>query len=161
MATVFGDQGTRGENNMLENIIWKESNGKVSEQEIKSVEMKLKIKFPKNYVDIVSQNDGGYPFPNRFKVKENEEIINNLLSFKVDEDSNIMDVFEDVSDRLIEGVVPIAEDPFGNLICFDFRLDKEATIVFWNHEKEEVDVESVITNICDSFTDLLNMLYEN
>ena len=108
---------------MFENIIWKESNSNLSKLEIKDVEIKLNVKFPQDYVDVVSQNDGGYPSPNRLKVNGNEEIINNLLSMKSDNSSYIIDVFENVSDRLIEDVIPIAEDPFGNLICFDFRID--------------------------------------
>lgn len=62
--------------------------------------------------------------------------------------------------RLIEKVIPFAEDLFGNMICFDYRSNSQPLIVFWEHEKAFSDKESAITHICNNFAELLNMLYE-
>lgn len=62
--------------------------------------------------------------------------------------------------RLIEKVIPFAEDLFGNMICFDYRNNSQPLIVFWEHEKAFSDKESAITHICNNFAELLNMLYE-
>lgn len=62
--------------------------------------------------------------------------------------------------RLIEKVIPFAEDLFGNMVCFDYRNNSQPLIVFWEHEKAFSDKESAITHICNNFAELLNMLYE-
>lgn len=63
-------------------------------------------------------------------------------------------------DRLIEKVIPFAEDPFGNLLCFDYRNDDQPIIVFWEHEKAFNDKESATIYLCDTFTKLMLMLHE-
>lgn len=144
----------------MSNIVtWKNSNGKLTVEDIDQVEKQLNIKFPQDYIEIVSNNDGGYPYPNKFKLNDNEEVFNNLISFKEDDYSNIFEVLEDISGSIIKGVIPIAEDPFGNLICFDFRDKLEPNIVFWNHEVAEEDVEKSISFVCKTFTVLLSSLY--
>ena len=51
-------------------------------------------------------------------------------------------------------LIPIAEDPFGNLFCYDFQ-DEETRIVFWNHE--DTDVSQFV---CATFTEFVGMLHE-
>ncbi|MBW9154791.1 SMI1/KNR4 family protein [Clostridium estertheticum] len=119
------------------------------------------IEFPRDYVECIMKNDGGYPRPNRFNLNGNEEVFNNLLSFDEEDSSNIMEAYNDVKDRLIRKVIPFAEDPFGNLICFDYRDSEQPIIVFWEHEKAFNDKESAMSYLCDSFTDLLSMLHES
>lgn len=36
---------------------------------IKEIEEKLHFKFPKDFIDIIKQYDGGYPIPNKVKVE--------------------------------------------------------------------------------------------
>ena len=127
---------------------------------ILNVEMIFEVKFPKDFVKVMMKNDGAYPKPNRFNLNGNEEIFNNLLSFSEEDSSNMIDTYNDVKDRLVEKVIPFAEDPFGNLICFDYRTSNQPTIVFWEHEKAFNDKESAMSYLCESFTDLLLMLYE-
>lgn len=51
-------------------------------------------------------------------------------------------------------LIPFAKDPFGNLLCFDYRYnEKSPKIVFYDCE------ETTITTVCDSFTELLERLY--
>ncbi|EOL45079.1 MULTISPECIES: SMI1/KNR4 family protein [Enterococcus] len=140
-------------------VTWKNSNGKLLGNEIVDAEKQLNVKFPQDYIEVVSENDGGYPHPNKFKFNDKEEVFNNLISFKEDDYSNIFEVLEDVFDRIVKGVIPIAEDPFGNLICFDFRDKKVPNVIFWNHEVADKDSEKSILFICETFTELLNMLY--
>ena len=41
-----------------------------------------------------------------------------------------------LGERMLPGVVPIADDPFGNLVCIDTREADDGPIVFWDHEYE-------------------------
>jgi hypothetical protein len=146
---------------MSNNLRWISENNDVELATISNLETIFEVKFPKDYVEIIMKNDGGYPKPNRFNLNDNEEIFNNLLSFGEEGGSNIVDTYSYVKDRLVEKVIPFAEDPFGNLICFDYRTNNQPTIVFWEHEKAFNDKESATSYLCDSFTELLLMLHES
>lgn len=146
---------------MSDRVIWKYVNEPLTNQEISQVEENLDIKFPKDYLEIVMNNDGGYPSPNDFLLNNRLEMFNNLISFKISDSSNILETMEAVSDRLIEGIIPFGDDPGGNLICFDYRSSDNPTVVFWDHEiAGSGELEKAISFICDNFTDFLDMLYE-
>lgn len=145
---------------MNNNIKWICENDNVGIATICKIEEFFNIKFPKDYVETVIENDGAYPIPNRFNINGSEEVFNNLLSFDENDSSYIVDVFNDVKDRLLDRIIPIAEDPFGNLICFDYRTNNKPSIVFWEHEKAFYDKHLAINALCDSFNKLLFMLHE-
>ncbi|WP_040214614.1 SMI1/KNR4 family protein [Clostridium polynesiense] len=146
---------------MSNNIRWICENDDIEMSTISNVENTFGVKFPKDYVEIIMKNDGGYPKPNRFNLNGSEEVFNNLLSFDEEDSSNMIDTYNDVKDRLVEKVIPFAEDPFGNLICFDYRTNNQPRIVFWEHEKAFNNKESATSYLCDSFTELLLMLHES
>ncbi len=62
---------------------------------------------------------------------------------------------------LIDKVIPFAEDPFANMLCFDYRKNDQPKVVFWNHEKACDDKESAISYVCSTFTELMSMLHED
>lgn len=146
---------------MTNEITWSDTNKALSDDEITQVEEKLGINFPKDYLEVVMKNDGGFPDPNVFFMNSNEESFNNLINLKVDAEYNIFKTMDMVKDRLVDGIVPFGDDPGGNLICFDYRSSDEPTVVFWDHEiAGGGDLEKAITFVCNSFTDLLDMLHE-
>ncbi|MDL5142234.1 SMI1/KNR4 family protein [Bacillus atrophaeus] len=58
-------------------------------------------------------------------------------------------------------VIPIADNVFGNEICFDFRKGLNSpSIVYWDYEITFEDPERALSPVCDSFTELVNKLYE-
>lgn len=147
---------------MDNNVKWRcEEKSNITRSDIAKVEKIFQIKFPSEYIGIVLEHDGGYPKPNRFNVNGAEEIFNNLLSFNEDDYINIVDTYEDVEDRLIKRIIPIAEDPFGNLICFDYSKDDRPVVVFWEHEKAFNNKENALTFVCNTFSELMDMLYES
>ncbi|WP_143318605.1 SMI1/KNR4 family protein [Clostridium sp. HBUAS56017] len=146
---------------MNNNLRWICENDNIGVEIISKVENTFGVKFPKDYIEIVMKNDGGYPKPNRFNLNGNGEVFNNLLSFDEEDCSNMIETYNDVNDRLLEKIIPFAEDPFGNLICFDYRNNEQPTVVFWEHEKAFNNKENAISFICNTFSDLLNMLHES
>lgn len=145
---------------MNEGLRWICENDEIKIDAISKVEDIFGVIFPKDFIEVIIKNDGAYPKPNRFKVNGREEVFNNLLSFSEGDYSNIIDTYNDVRDRLIEKIIPFAEDPFGNLICFDYRVNNQLQIVFWDHEKAVNCKDSAISYVCDSFSGFLSMLYE-
>jgi len=146
---------------MSNNLRWICENNSVELTTISKVEAIFGVKFPEDYVKCIMKTDGAYPKPNRFKLNGNEEVFNNLLSFDEEDSSNIINVYNDVRDRLIKKVIPFAEDAFGNLICFDYSDNEKIAIMFWEHEKAFNDKEATMNYMCDSFTELLLMLHES
>jgi len=126
---------------------------------IRKTEELLGIKFPEDYVQCVLENNSGIPTPKAFDPEgRNTAVFQRLLSHDPNSPTYIVSDYNAIRDRLPEGVYPFAEDPFGNFICFDYRKDKEnPSIVFWDHEKPD---HKNIFPVCNSFTDLLNKLYE-
>ena len=57
-------------------------------------------------------------------------------------------LLDDTEDK---DLLPIADDPFGNLICYKFT-GENGRIVFWDHETDEID------DVADSFSELLSKL---
>jgi hypothetical protein len=142
-------------------VQWDFSDGEVSLQVVLEIESKLNIKFPKDYVEVATVYNGGTPSLEAFDFEGREEaVFNQLLSFHSDRDSFIVDVRNDVEDRLVDGIYPFADDPFGNLLCFDYRQGGQPTVVFWDHEVASADPVRALTYVAASFTELLTKLYD-
>ncbi len=135
-----------------------------SEDCISEYEEKIGYRFPEDFRECIKRNNGGYPekkmFYSRKGSRKHKRVFNSLLSFNKEDLSSIWQYndwrgrFSDwfrYSDGKIENYVTFANDPFGNMICFDKRSDK---IVFIDHEKLGSDAEEV----ADSFTYLINSL---
>ncbi|HAB60196.1 MAG TPA: SMI1/KNR4 family protein [Lachnospiraceae bacterium] len=146
---------------MNSEIEWINKNNELGDNEIKYVEDIFSIEFPEDYINCIKNNDGAYPVPDTFYIENNEETLNNLLSLHKDNESYLLRVYQNVIDRILEKIIPFARDPFGNLLCFDYRNNGQPIIVFWDHEKAFNDKEKAITFICNTFAELLNMLHES
>lgn len=133
---------------------WLFSGESLDEKKIIEVEGIFGFKLPDDYKNCIMRNDGGFPEPNVFDCDDGriEAVFNDLISF-TDKDLNIKMFSEFSSQKLI----PFARDPFGNLLCFDYNENVDAPkVVFYNCE--EIG-STLITPVCQSFTDLLNRLY--
>ena len=129
------------------NLIWNRGSH-ISEEVLAVVEKCYNIILPDDYKRIVMENNNGRPSLNTFDTKVSKgHVFKKLLSFKTDDIETVY-----TSKRVVENVdpklFPIANDPFGNLICL-----KEGRIVYWLHEDDSIEP------IADSFTDFLLSLY--
>ena len=82
--------------------------------------------------------DSGYPRPKIFDVPgQDENVFSKLLTFDLESRNSIIQVYDDIKDRLPNKVYPFGKDSFGNHLCFDYRSNPESpTVVFWDHEEE-------------------------
>ncbi|MBP3611330.1 MAG: SMI1/KNR4 family protein [Lachnospiraceae bacterium] len=133
---------------------WNCENKVVTSDVIKMIETELKIKFPKDFIKNIKQYDGGYPIPNKISIEGQEEVLNNLVSFLEEDTSFILDIISNTENFRDSNLVPIAEDPFGNLFCYSFG-ENTCKIVFWHHEKN-----AEIKYVCNNFEELIAMLHE-
>ncbi len=143
-------------------VIWKftEEIERIDEK-IKQVAELFQISFPNDFIETVSANNGGFPKPNCFEVIDgNEEVFNNLITFDLSSKYSILNIYDGIKDRLMDKVFPFARDPFGNYLCFDYRNGANPVIVFWEHETALIDKNAAIKKVFDTFTELLDNLYE-
>lgn len=148
---------------MSGNIVWMFSYKPVSEDEIAAVESSLNIRFPEDYIECAKNSHGGNPSMQVYNFKGHQEaVFNSLLSLNPNENNYILDVYNDIKDRLVDDVYPFADDPFGNFICFDYRKSEGSTptVVFWDHELAHENPEKALFPICKTFTELLCRLTE-
>ncbi|UYX55567.1 SMI1/KNR4 family protein (plasmid) [Bacillus thuringiensis] len=143
----------------MSHITWINVNEKrVTDDQIKQLEQYLNIKFPNDFLECVQEYDGGYPTPDTFNIpNQDENSLNNLLTLDSDRKYSFLETYNNTKDRLPDKIYPFARDPFGNLLCFDYRNNTDSPrIVFWDHEEE--DIEEAIYPVCSTFTELLASL---
>jgi hypothetical protein len=144
---------------MAEPLEWEFSEYAVSRDAIRRVEEYWNVQLPADYVDCVLQHNGGHPSRDVFDVPGNSRVFGYLCDFHAESGSYVLDSYEDMRDRLLDWIFPIADDPFGNMICLDYRVDRvNPSVVFWDHEASYDDPEAALTYVAASFTEFLGML---
>lgn len=164
--------------NQMSKVQWRSPDEPIIREDVKNVEQELNINFPLDYIECVMKNNGAHVSPEVFEVEGKRKVFGTLLSYDMDDDENIIEVFDDYKDTLPAELVPFAFDPAGNLICFDYKNDKNnPVVVFWEHEnageKEMLMQEEGLTEeqveerarenvfyIADTFTDFLSKLHD-
>lgn len=138
---------------LLKKIIWKYGK-KVNLSVFEAIQENFNIVFPKEYKDIVLNNDGATPSPRII----NGTLINNFIPVNPEETYNISKSCETLKANIPTNVIPFAQDAFGNYFCFDFRKNKgNPSILFYDHETDNSDSLSII---CNSFVEFLELLEE-
>ena len=129
------------------NINWKYVTP-VSKEQIAEVEKTFNIIVPDELKAVIMVGNNGVPSKRFFDTdfsKEHE--LKTLLSYDKRDIENIFSAFA-VIRKENEKLIPIANDPAGNLICLD-----GGNVVFWKHETNELET------IADSITDFFDKLY--
>jgi cell wall assembly regulator SMI1 len=161
----------------MNEVKWKYLERPVSEQEIRKVEEELNVTFPADYKQCVQVNHGASPEQFVLDVEGIERAFGSLLMVNTPESaSDIVRTYESYKDTLPKDIIPFADDPGGNLVCFDYKDHKgNPIIVFWEHEEAcekeilmeeenltEEEAEQVarenIFYVADTFTELLQKL---
>ncbi|MGH1325927.1 SMI1/KNR4 family protein [Bacillus pretiosus] len=163
---------------MRKDLEWEYADAEVSETKIKEIGLQLGFQLPQDYIDCVKINGGASVLPEEFNVGNVERCFGSLFSFDEESSEYIVKKYEIYKLTLPQNVFPIAIDPAGNLICFDYKEHEENPIVvFWEHEgawekealmksegitaeeAEEVARENLFY-IADNFTEFLNKLHD-
>jgi cell wall assembly regulator SMI1 len=141
---------------------------KLSHQDIERAEHRLKITLPTDYKEFLLTHNGGRLEPNRFPIRSNRSdthgILNWLFGVREHGQYSLVDEAMRFQGRVPPDLLPIGEDPGGNLICLAIAGPNRTRIYFWTHE-EEVDEDETpgydnVYFVANSFTDLLERLTE-
>jgi hypothetical protein len=124
----------------------------IGEELIQKICGELEYNLPNDFLESIRVNDGAYLSPNNILEGVNATNVNNLVSFDEADSSFILDILEDLDFRA-KNIIPIAEDPFGNIFGFHF-LDKDnSEIVFYDSEME------CSIKICNTYTEFISLIY--
>ncbi|WP_342477174.1 SMI1/KNR4 family protein [Paenibacillus sp. FSL H7-0350] len=143
------------------NVKWILAKSELSREDVSKVEEALSILLPPDYVSCVLLKNGGQPVPDTFDFEGKKEVVfNSLIDLNIRGNRNVLEVHNRLKDRLPENVFPFADDPFGNYLCFDYRAGNQPSIVFWDHEQSEGGANPEVCFVCNSFSELVDKLYE-
>lgn len=94
------------------------------------------IKIPENLIEILEKNNGGRPSEKSIITEtQREYVFKSLLSYNNDDLENIYSLYSDsFKDRHL---YPLGSDAAGNIICFDYSVNK---YVLLNHETNEPEI---------------------
>lgn len=134
-------------------IEWRYIKTSVSEENIVMVEKKIGFQLPRDYVKLVMKYNGGRPRPKRFDTNDSfDRVFKSLISLNPNDPGNLFSVLEWLGDRIQRSLVPIAEDPSGNYLCYDFSRSKPI-VVFWSNESRSIEF---VSNSIDELLDQLH-----
>ena len=137
----------------------------ISDDAIRVFERFSEINLPKSYREFVKTYNGGSPEPDCFDFHGGKD--GSVLRYfygimNTQSDQDLIYAFRTFRQRIPQDVLPIAEDPFGNLVCLAVKGKNRGKIYFWDHELETEEGEPDYSNmalIADSFDELLEELY--
>ena len=139
------------------------SKSAISKDEIKKFEQIIEYKLPEDYTQFLLKYNGGIPKKTDFDYEgidgEESSVVQLFLSLGDQHSENIKQDYNYYlgEGRILEGIVPIAYDPFGNLICLSLVEETYNQIWFWDHELEEE--EDNLFFVAKTFNDFIKILY--
>ncbi len=108
---------------------WEYPDAEVSNEEVKNIGDRLGFYLPEDYIKCVSLYGGSNVYPDVFNLGETKKVFGNLFSFDKSSGENIEKMYDIYKLTLPKELFPIADDPSGNLICFDYKHDENNPIV--------------------------------
>jgi SMI1/KNR4 family protein SUKH-1 len=137
-------------------------------QMIRQIERQLDTALPDDYVEFL-QDYGCYAFDHHvtFTFQEkypggNKGVVNVFFGVDPGETYNLWSNYIDYQGRVPSNLLPIANDPGGNLICLSVTSEDKGTVYFWDHEEESSEEEELryanVYRVADSFTSFINSL---
>ena len=120
-------------------------------------------KLPPDYRRFLLAINGGRPVKRRFGFLENakktESVVDWFFGDCADPDYGLIANLDVYEDRIPKSFLPIATDPFGNLILISLRAKDNGTIHFWDHEREDPDDSSKnVQQLAKNFDDFVATL---
>jgi SMI1-KNR4 cell-wall len=143
-------------------------------REVLLSEKEFRIKFPRDYVNFLQENNAGAPLDEYrcFDTSNNTKVIDHFLGLMEDYHTHPLGcyvvgvVWSRIYDRMGTGedeigsrMVPIVGLEFGDIVCFDWRNSPEAPeVVLWDHEQSRPNEPPHVELIAKSFTEFLGKL---
>ncbi|MFE8645563.1 SMI1/KNR4 family protein [Sphingomonas sp. NCPPB 2930] len=123
------------------------------------------VGLPSVYRNYLLSENGGRPEKSRFDIPgQGDDVVNRFFSVVAKNKSETLTYALSIyKDRIPAEMLPIGNDPGGNLILLALKGGKRGEVFFWDHEKEADDepqpfYENIIS-IAKNFSSFLDALY--
>lgn len=108
-----------------------------SDAHIQSVQHQTGYVLPDDYRDCLRVCHGGRPRQNAFQFVDPdlglmEGCVGVLLSPAPDDPEGLFDALGNMSESLLRGALPIADDGGGDFVCLDYGAGQKPTIGYWH-----------------------------
>ena len=124
------------------------------EHDVMHFEMGLAAVLPDDYRAFLLRFNGGSPEPSGFR--GGAEVLSGFFGFCQKHHCLLCNYY--VHRQILpQGVIPIGDDPAGNLICLSVSKQTIGRVYFWDHE---VGDASGLSDLAESFTAFLESLCE-
>jgi hypothetical protein len=137
---------------------------KIVEDDLYKLQMKYNFKFPSFIREHYLLYNGGYPEKSLFVGGDNQEyVVDYFIPIKNDHGRNLFEVLYLLIDEKIipNWLIPFADEPGGNLFCFNISEKDNGAIYYYNHEFEYGDnPENHIVYLAESLPNFINALVE-
>lgn len=127
------------------------------DQDIRAIEEYARVRLPADYRAFVRDHNGATPKPRVLTLPTGRNVLlNRLLRVEADAVDSIKGRMDALRDgHRVVNLLPFADDPFGNLFCFEYARREFEGVVFWDHEKNDA-----VNRICATFTELIDSLHD-
>lgn len=138
---------------------------RLTREQVSALEHAIGIPLPKDYWDFLLRFNGGRPIPNSFPIRgfDLDNFGDIQRFFGITEDRVAPDIrwfIKTFRGRIPHGLLPIAGDGSGNIICLSLSGSNMGAVYFWYHDAEQSPpTYSNVYPIADSFTDFLNSIH--
>lgn len=138
---------------------------KPDEAHVRALEARLGRSLPADYREFLLLHNGGRPRERVFEFvlrngKPSDSAVDCFLALHDGASTNLERNLEILQGRIPPDVLPIADDPFGNVVLIGLDGSVRGRIYFWDHE-EEPDSQPDWSNIdlvADSFDSFMSVL---
>jgi hypothetical protein len=133
--------------------------------EIKYFEQKIGVTLPQDYREFLLTQNGGIPTKSHVRVPNNRESVVQSI-YSLTNPSKIYTIYhliEVYRDRIPKDMLPIGDDPAGNLFLLGLNSGNSyGKVYFWDHEQEADNKEQPyyknIYFVSNTFADFINDL---
>lgn len=144
----------------MRNLNWSYPGESIRAEDIVSVEQRLAVKFPEDYIEMISAHSGAYnPDECSFKYLDHGENHGSnfgyLVTLQDEQPQNVFEVIEDLEERLPKHLIPIIGTGSGDFVCLDYRLSDTPVISYFAHD---YPLEDSVSFVAYTFSDFLELL---
>lgn len=149
-----------------------ESQVPITLERLNAVEARIGARLPEQYRSFLLKYNGGRPVPSGFAYTHPtgsyaDSLVDWFLAIYDGPNDNwesYYRIYKIDAKRLPDELIPIAHDPFGNLVCISVGREDYGTVCFWDHVHEsdfasgEPATSPNVHRIADTFDELLTGL---
>jgi cell wall assembly regulator SMI1 len=113
----------------------------VSEAEVAQVESELGVRLPDQYREFLLKYNGGSPQPPAFRYGTGpytDSLVQIFNCIRPGDYTDLRKQAQVFKGRVPDDMLPIAADPFGNIIAIGVKGDATGKVFFWDHETSDV-----------------------